>query len=336
MQQTIVITTINAKTKAIEAFEKILSDWHIVLIADKKSIKIQDSAKITFLSLDRQKEEAFKLYDTLPFNHYSRKNLGYLYSIKNGASIIYDSDDDNFPYKTWAFPQIKGAYQKISTDSSFYNIYSSYTSKKIWPRGFPLNKINTSPEHIISKEQLEVGAWQGLVDLDPDVDAIFRLIYGDKFYFDKNNPLILNKGIYCPFNSQNTLWNYKMIPYAYLPSTVSFRFTDILRGYIAQRCFWEHNKLLGFTSPNAYQERNEHDLMKDFKSEIPCYLEANRLIKILDKANLSTDYEQNLITIYTALYQNDIVEKKELEILENWLQDLKMCLKIRKEYELLS
>ena len=51
----------------------------------------------------------------------------------------------------------------------------------------------------------------------------------------------------------------------YLPAFVSFRFTDILRGYVAQRIMWDYGLRLGFLPPNVFQKRNEHDLMADFR-----------------------------------------------------------------------
>ena len=33
--------------------------------------------------------------DQLPWNHFGRKNLGYLYAIQHGADVIFDFDDDN-------------------------------------------------------------------------------------------------------------------------------------------------------------------------------------------------------------------------------------------------
>ncbi|VDM75263.1 unnamed protein product [Strongylus vulgaris] len=40
----------------------------------------------------------FRLLSVSPENSYTRKNIGYLYAIKNGAKWIYDTDDDNKPY----------------------------------------------------------------------------------------------------------------------------------------------------------------------------------------------------------------------------------------------
>ena len=44
-----------------------------------------------------QLNSEFTIANLLPKNHYTRKNLGYLYAIKNGADAIIDTDDDNFP-----------------------------------------------------------------------------------------------------------------------------------------------------------------------------------------------------------------------------------------------
>ena len=38
--------------------------------------------------------------DSLPWNSFGRKNVGYLFAIARGAQIIFDFDDDNF-LKFW-------------------------------------------------------------------------------------------------------------------------------------------------------------------------------------------------------------------------------------------
>eukprot|EP01034_Spumella_vulgaris_P037116 gene37116-45791_t len=37
----------------------------------------------------------FPLINILPWNHFGRKNVGYLYAILHGAQVVYDFDDDN-------------------------------------------------------------------------------------------------------------------------------------------------------------------------------------------------------------------------------------------------
>ena len=49
----------------------------------------------------RQKKTNLSLANNLPLNSYSRKNVGYLVAIMNGAKNIIETDDDNFPYKSF-------------------------------------------------------------------------------------------------------------------------------------------------------------------------------------------------------------------------------------------
>lgn len=37
----------------------------------------------------------FPLVGTIPWNHFGRKNIGYLYAILYGATVVWDFDDDN-------------------------------------------------------------------------------------------------------------------------------------------------------------------------------------------------------------------------------------------------
>lgn len=318
----IVVTTINDISKGINAFEGLLNNWNIILVGDLKTPALQSSKKRIFLSIDDQKKQDFEITKLLPFNHYTRKNIGYLEALRVGSELIYDTDDDNIPYETWGFPDMdfKG---ELIIGEGFFNSYLPFYSERIWPRGFPLNSIlvgNKGMASIVGESR--VGVWQGLADKDPDVDAIYRLVDYREILFKKREPLVLQRGVYCPFNSQNTLWSREMMPYAYLPSTVSFRFTDILRGYIAQRCLWEHDMHLGFTEATVYQERNEHDLMKDFESEIPCYLHIDQLVGVLNNLSLSRDFSRNLVMIYNELEKLDLVTDDELKTLKAWNRDI--------------
>lgn len=320
MKKFIIITTINQKTEAVKKFER-FKDWQIILIGDKKSKDIKSENNITFLSIKDQEKLNFETIKRCPYNHYTRKNIGYLYAVKMGAETIYDTDDDNIPYDDWSFPNLE-INKCLTSDNKFFNIYNYFTNEKIWPRGFPLDEINKESRiKFKNSSKFKIGAWQGLADIDPDVDAIFRLTRGEKIIFEKKEPIALDKGIYCPFNSQNTFWNKEAFMYLYLPSTVSFRFTDILRGYVAQRLFWTKNLNLGFTKATVFQHRNEHNLMKDFESEIEVFLNTKNIIDILDSINLNGTMPENIIKIYEKLAENKYVDKNELLMLKSWVND---------------
>lgn len=324
MKKYIVITTINSKTEAIIKFSIKLKDWNIVLVGDKKSKTIKNKHNITFLSIKDQKKLGFKIFEDCPYNHYTRKNIGYLYAIKNGADIIYDTDDDNFPYESWSFPNFKIEAETLSGKGKFLNIYNYFTKEKIWPRGYPIEELHNKNNWNSSKKDTKIGVWQGLADIDPDVDAIYRLIIGKKIKFKKRKPIVIDRNIYCPFNSQNTLWNKKFFAYLYLPSTVSFRFTDILRGYVTQKLLWLENYHLGFTDASVYQKRNEHNLMKDFDDEIEVYTNTKKIINLLEKLTFKDKKNQleNIESLYLNLYKNGFVKKEEITRLKAWKKDI--------------
>jgi len=320
MDRSIVITTINDRTAAIRAFEG-MTGWRTLIVGDRKTPEIAGSESLTFFSLAAQESSDFKTARLLPHNHYCRKNAGYLLALREGARTIYDTDDDNIPYKRWGVPPFVSA-RALRSDAKFLNVYRYFTKEEVWPRGFPLDALREAGgEAEEVSTEVPVGVWQAMADGDPDVDAIYRLVHGKEARFEQRPPVHLGAGVYCPFNSQATAWSERALPFLYLPCTVSFRFTDILRGYVAQRLMWEEGLHLGFTGATVRQERNPHDLMRDFADEVEMYLQTRRLVDLLDGLRLQGDAFQNLHDTYRALSDIGIVNPDELTIVSAWILD---------------
>ena len=324
MRKFIIITSIFEPTEAVEKFSA-LKEYDLIVVGDKKSPKNWHYDNVTYLSVENQTDLDFELAQVLPYNHYSRKMLGYLLAIKNKAEYIIDTDDDNIPKQGWNFPDFDSQFDCIDNDKGFVNIYQLFTEQKIWPRGLPLRLINTvfNFKGITFTKQCNVGIWQGLADEDPDVDAIYRLTDNTPCYFNDRLPVVLAKGTMCPFNSQNTIIIKELFPLLYLPTFVTFRFTDILRGLVAQPIMWLYNYQLGFTKASVIQKRNPHDYTKDFISEIPMYEHSDKIIDIvLDAILPENSITKNLYVAYQALLQKSIVTHKEMATLEAWLADI--------------
>ena|SRR6218665_19567 len=320
----IVITSIFEPTIAVKAFAA-LDAYELIVVGDKKSPAAWACKNVTFLSVADQEKMQLELAGVLPYNHYCRKMLGYLKAIKEGASCIIDTDDDNIPKEDWNFPEFNDHYDKISDDQGFVNIYQLYTQQKIWPRGLPLHLINTQFEldNKITAGDCSVGIWQGLADEDPDVDAIYRLTSDEPCYFNSRSPVVLGKGTITPFNTQNTIIRKELFALLYLPTYVTFRFTDILRGLVAQPIMWLYGYQLGFVDATVVQKRNPHDYTKDFESEIPMYKYCEKVISIVGAAIAKEkSIEDNLYAAYKALQQEGIVTEQELVTLEAWLKDI--------------
>ncbi|MCH9664421.1 MAG: STELLO glycosyltransferase family protein [Gammaproteobacteria bacterium] len=322
MKKTIVITSIFAPTEGVRKFAE-KSDYNLLVVGDKKSPTNWESPGVSFISLEEQMQGLGRFAELMPLNCYARKNLGYVKAIQDGAQVIVDTDDDNIPYGDWAFPEFTGEYDSLSDDLGMVNIYQLFSKQKIWPRGLELNLINTDfgLDGKLSKSQAQVGIWQGLADKDPDVDAIYRLTSDEECTFDKRAPVVLGKGTLCPYNSQNTTTLKELFPLLYLPFTVSFRYTDILRSWVAQPIMWAHGYKLGFTEASVYQERNAHDYVEDFKSEISMYVGSKQAIEIATSiANAKDSIEDNLFNVYEGLLKAGIVEQAELDGINAWLE----------------
>jgi hypothetical protein len=104
--------------------------------------------------------------------------------------------------------------------------------------------------------------------------------------------------------------------------------TDIWRSFVAQRCLWELTYGLVFHAPEVEQDRNQHNLFKDFEDEVPGYLNNRRIVSTLDGLALrggETEICNNLRRCYEAMVGISVIPDKELVLLEAWLTDLAQC-----------
>jgi len=331
MDKAIVITSIAPPTEAVRAFAR-LKGWRLIVVADRKTPDPWECAGVELVSVAGQEKLSYAITSKLPWDHYARKMIGYLRAMARGAACIADTDDDNRPYAGWGFPPFTERYRCTPAELGFVNVYTLYTGERIWPRGFPLERV-CDPAARLDEDQLvpqsvRVGVWQGLADGDPDVDAVYRLTVGGECRFQPAEPVVLAPGTLSPFNSQNTLFCRELFPLLYLPAFVTFRFTDILRGWVAQPIMRQAGYRLGVTRATVFQERNPHDYLQDFESEIPVYLHARKVLEIADGAVRSrASVADNLARVYAALARAAVVTDDELRLLDAWLQDWQALVK---------
>lgn len=280
-----------------------------------------------FYSLQRQKETGFKIAELLPTRHYARKNIGYLLAIRSKAAMLLETDDDNMPLPNFWDTRTQRMRVPALAGNGWSNIYVYFTEANIWPRGLPLDAVQTQLPEFESLAEVEVDCpiQPGLADEDPDVDAIYRLLLPLPINFRRDRWVALTSGTWCPFNSQNTAWFPQAYPLLYMPSYCSIRMTDIWRGFVAQRIAWENGWGVLFKSPDVFQRRNEHNLMKDFADEVPGYLNNRAMGARLAALPLRAGLEHlgdNLIQCYEELVRMELVPAKEIALVEAWVQDV--------------
>ncbi|KIH69099.1 hypothetical protein ANCDUO_00563 [Ancylostoma duodenale] len=261
--------------------------------------------------MDYQQKLHFRLSVVSPENSYTRKNIGYLYAIKNGANWIYDTDDDNKPYakglQQFDFKNFTSGlcYRKNtggnSTMHKLFNPYRFFGNPGMWPRGFPLEHLRT-----------------------------FRLLHADKEtglnerFNEFIPPIVLNLGTYSPWNSQNTLFHRNAFFTLFLPVSVAFRVTDIWRSYFAQKLLHLVGERVGFYPVNAIQFRNAHDYLADFEQEIDVYLKSGKFVEFLEKWQCySNDIANCTVELAEQLGLLGFWQKKDGLLVKLWIDDLR-------------
>jgi hypothetical protein len=327
MNAAIVVTSISPPTPSMSTLAEgcRTNGTRLICIGDQSSPQEYPLDGCRFYSLSEQRSLPFRLAGVAPCRHYSRKNIGYLVAASEGAEIILETDDDNEPLAGFWNPPalaVEGRYLDVP---GWANVYAFFSDRKIWPRGLPLESLSRpafSESAILSRP---CPIQQGLANGDPDVDAVFRLTRDLPFHFDPRPPVILAPGTWSPFNSQNTLWWREAFELLYLPTYCSFRMTDIWRSFVAQRCLWEEGGAISFHAPTVFQDRNAHNLLKDFEQEIPGYLHNARIIQTLDGLELRQGphrMRDNMRACYRALIALGVIGDGESRLLDAWAEDI--------------
>jgi hypothetical protein len=341
-QKWAVVTTIFNVTKAIRQFDS-LPGWCTVVVGDKKSWQkslddyFPTGKHVRFLTPDDQETLGFRSLNATPWNHFARKNLGFLYAMREGAEIILDFDDDNeflWPIFSPAFEDPSSVNASVEvrsvSDSGAINVYELFgPSDHCWPRGLPLSKSQQRSTNLsnVSVNRTQIAVWQHLAQMDPDVDAIWRLTHALPLNFTEGlTPVVLEKGTWSPFNGQATAWAKVGFPMMRLPSTVHGRVSDIWRSYLAQPLLWNQNLSVAFTSPQfSVPDRNAHNYDGDFEAEIPLYRQAGAMMQHLvnvSEQRIHVNPYAALFSSYVTLYEHGLLEIEDVTAVKAWVEDL--------------
>lgn len=325
----VVVTSINAPNAILReiAAGAVRTGCEFIVVGDTKSPSDFALEGCRFLSVEAQRKTGLRFAEDCPTRHYARKNIGYLLAASEGTDLIIETDDDNFPREAFFGARSRKIEATIAPNSGWLNVYRYFTDANIWPRGLPLDRISAplAPFEGLPVRTVDCPIQQGLADENPDVDAVYRLILPLPQNFRTDRRIALGQGAWCPFNSQNTAWWPDAFPLLYLPAYCSFRMTDIWRSFVAQRIAWENGWHILFHEPTVWQDRNEHNLMRDFADEIPGYLHNERICRTLEDLPLNGgvgNIPQNLVRCYEALVSLEVIGAEELPLIAAWIADL--------------
>lgn len=324
----LIVTTISPVSDVLRSLAQGArrAGWRFVVIGDTRSPDIFELEGADYYSVAAQLKRPFAFARMCPTRHYCRKNIGYLEAIRGGAPWIVETDDDNLPRAEFFGPRSRRVRAQKAAGCGWVNVYRYFNDSGVWPRGLPLDRVQTRPPAPGPASEADCPIQQGLADGNPDVDAVYRLVRPLPVSFGRRGtPVALGPGAWCPINSQNTTFFPDAYPLLYLPALCTFRMTDIWRGFIAQRVAWANGWSVLFHDATVYQNRNEHDLMRDFEDELPGYLHNAAIARCLDALDLPAGADlvaANVRTCYQALVAGKFLPEGELPLLEAFLDDL--------------
>jgi len=356
-----VVTTIFAPSEALIDIAN-LQDWCMVVVGDTKTAKdwrsaepkLKDNDSLFFLSIEEQDEwlklpgEIGKFFQRIPYKHFARKNIGFLYAILRGADMVYDFDDDNYLNKDKATGQLlplvptsannenevpNVRFIDIKTKSFNHHPLMGATIDGSWARGFPMELIQDSATHgtVASSGNVlpmeKVGVIQYCADNNPDIDAIHRLTKPLPMNFAgeaESSSILVPANVYAPYNAQATLHTGPALFATLLPVSVPSRVTDIWRGFFAQCLFKDVDLSLVFAPPRITQYRNVHNILGDMESEKDLYYKSNKLVEYLSEGFRSDEpsLPARMEELWISLYERGYIEETDVELVQLWLGTL--------------
>ncbi len=264
-------------------------DIFFVIAGDKKTppeiasfcseLEKKYSYDVFYLDIEQQKALDEGLFNFVPFNCIQRRNFAMLFAYKRGADIIMTIDDDNYVtdgdcLKANSVVGSMAEFVSVKSDTGWYNVCETLEEEKnrhFFHRGYPVDQRKAA-KHASSKTKAKVVVNAGLWLDAPDTDAISWLNFGEinarRFkdeVFGKN--FTLEKGVWCPFNSQNTALSRDALP-AYFLNPAQRRYDDIWASFILRKVADHLGHAVSYGYPIVTQKRNVHNYFRDLKDEL--------------------------------------------------------------------
>jgi len=224
----------------------------------------------------------------------------------------------------------------LASELSVTNPYLLFGSPEyISPRGMPLEFLSKRefPRIVQPAPELtdvQVDVIQVIQNLDPDVDAIWRLHNAERIPMHwMPSPALggLLVGIHpqnmAPFNAQATILSRRALSVSFLPSTVHGRVSDIWRSYIMQHLLarGETVGVLAFSSASVLHRRNPHKAMADFHGELQLYHQSLALVTYLQsRPPCNCPIDQAFVLLMDDLYMRGFVELDDVKAAVVWAE----------------
>lgn len=338
MKTALITTTINVPT-VLKLYRQHGPDVKFFIALDENSdfsgiAKAPQIPNCSWLTPDWQKK--WKCSPLIGFRNIQRRNLALLEAVEWGADIIVSIDDDNIPIGDggvggpyfWWFQRLLGAYgdhpfngAKVSSPTGWFDV-GTLLAPASPHRGFPHDvESQTVVSHVVGAK---VGAAAGIVLGDPDVSAVTRMALAPEVHRVSQ---ILESGIavdpstHTVFNSQNSAIIRELAPAWGMVPFVQ-RYDDILASLVCARVMRQRDLYIHFGRPFVFQQRNQHDLLKDLRGELLGMEIIRNFAFVLDETKLQgKSVIDDCRAIWSAVGKACLIPEKSVEAMLAYVDD---------------
>jgi len=314
---------------ALKLLRKCSDDVYFFVAGDEKTPR-EVSRFVTALGngyLAPWEQGHWKCSELLGWNTIARRNIAFLEALKWGADVIYSWDDDNLPVDRYHFdlldlPSRKFNGIKVSGIDHWFDpgcLLIPPTRHRGYPHNMPRSRI---AEPVTDAK---IGVAAGLVLGDPDIDAVTRMEHRPDIggvHLLGQTGVVVDLHTWTVFNSQNTAVIRELVPAWFMMPGVG-RHDDIYASLIVQRVMRERDLHVHFGTPFTYQQRNQHDLIKDMRAEVDGMENVTKLAHLLDHIMLpGKSVLGDTRRIYETLLDCEFLPRKSVEAGLVWLEDV--------------
>lgn len=278
------------------------------------------------MSPNQQMQLGYKCSEACGWNTMSRRNIAFLEALKDGADVIVAHDVDNYPTNDDYFRDFERCFAQplngLMVGGYEWFDPGSLLIPKVRHRGFPHGMPHMSKA--VPVTGIKVGVAAGLIIGNPDVDATTRLelkpdigmvhVLGDV-------GVVVDKDTLTVFNTQSTAVIRELIPAWFLMPGVG-RMDDIYASMIVQRVARERDYHVHFGRPLAFQQRHDHNLIKDLRAEIDGMENVKKLATLLDHMVLpGKSVIEDTCYIYSLLQYCEFLPRASVDAALLWIED---------------
>lgn len=309
----------------------------VIVVGDRKTphAEVRDLLKSlrgenVYLHPDDQAN--WQISDVLGWNTIQRRNIALLEAMRYQPDYIITVDDDNFPVTNDHFDRLEIAFSGasrhalVSTDTGWWNA-GTLLDPPVTVRGFPLTQrhVTHTTQHLNQLDSpLRVGVVASLWLGDPDIDAVERIAVDPEIKRLRSDVnIVLNRGTWCPFNTQSTAFRAELAPFMLMWPGVG-RYDDIWASFVTQRVMEVLGYNVLFGQPLVQQYRNEHNLLTDLRAELLGMEYTEEVTQVLRGVSLTSDMSprQLLAACLDAVAPLGWLPKQTSQSFEAWLTDL--------------